>query len=114
MTALTAGQISKLNKSNRAAKDGALGTRLAALDSLIGFSGSYTVLAAEASASRVVITSGLDTVRGFMADVTRSGSNVTHRMKFTAGSVAGTYVVSGSNVPGIFPDDVITYLGWSY
>ena len=122
MTALTTAQIAKLNKMNRAAKDGTLGTRLNAVENsvsgsatVLGASGSYTTVAGDATGSRIVITTGMATVHGLVADYRRSGSAIPF-MKITAGSVAGTIEVikdptyTGGSV--IAASDVVTWFAF--
>jgi hypothetical protein len=101
----------RLNKMNRAAQNVSLGDRLQYLGTMA--SGSLTVSAAEMNGSRVVVTPGIATIGGFIGQVDRSGSIVTHQMKFTAGSVAGTMIASsGSGYFGITAGDVITYVAF--
>ncbi len=104
--AITAAQATKINKMNRAAKDATLGTavrtaetNITALQSsssgsayTLGASGSYTAVAADASNSKIAITTGLAAVNGFIVQVRRSGSAMPFMAAF-AGSVAGTIAV---------------------
>ena len=92
MSKITTTQKNHLNKMNRAAADVQLGTILQGLQGAGTFvSGSHTVTTAEASASRVVLTTGLTSVNGFYNSYLRSGSPVS--MTWSSGSVAGTITV---------------------
>jgi hypothetical protein len=123
MTSLTSGNISKLNKMNRAAQDAALGTKLNVLcsasatqNAFLGFSGSLTVSAGEMNASRVVISSGLSAITEgkWIIFGSRSGSIITNQLKATAGSAAGTIIVSsGSGFKGVTTGDTLSYMGFA-
>lgn len=101
MNALTAKQIKKLNRMNRAAQDAELGSRL-------GSSGVYTATAADASASSITIPTSLSSVSGAIVQAYRSGSPL-YAVKE---SVSGTDLVITSSASGtwtIVAGDVIAY-----
>jgi hypothetical protein len=118
MASLTAKNIKDLNRMNTAAKNAALGDKLNVLTSasatqgaLISVSGSKAVVAEDVTNSRVVVTPG--TVSGFMFQMLRSGSVITHQMKAVSGSVAGTKIItSGSGYANIAAGDVVTYIAF--
>lgn len=68
--ALTSKQINHLNNMNRASDDVNLGTRLNVTPS----AGSGVVNATDISGSVVTIASGNDAIKGYMVQVSRSGS----------------------------------------
>ena len=111
MANITAAQATKLNKASRANKDALLGTVVRNLQGYVGASGSYTVVAGEASASRVVITTGMAAVNGWMVGGRRSGSPLTYNV--TSGSVGGTLLVvnpTGISASPIAAGDIISWL----
>lgn len=123
MTTLTSGNITALNKSNKAAQAANLGTKLNAVcsasatqNAILGFSGSTVVSAAQMNASRIVVTTGLSAISEgkFIVQAWRSGSAISQFLKVTAGSVAGTLIVSSaSGVAGLATSDSITYMGFA-
>jgi anaerobic glycerol-3-phosphate dehydrogenase len=107
--AYTAKQIKDLNRMNASAQNVALGTtmgNLMAVGNIV--SGSHTVTAAEASASRVVIDTGLDAVVNFFPAYIRSGSPLTQT--WASGSVAGTLTIVNSASASPIAGDIATYL----
>ena len=113
MTISTA-NAAKLNKMNRAAQNVSLGTVLKGLDTAIRSSGSYTAIAADASASSVTIATGLTGVKGFIAQVYTSGSQKSSIKVINSGSnltiTAGSTV--GSTIPAIALNDVVQWMVW--
>ena len=118
---ITAAQGAKLNKMNRAAKDAALGTALIALETasaagttVLGASGSVAATSADASNAKVAIATGLTAVKGFVAQVRKSGSAMPF-IKAISGSVAGTIEIykdptyTGS---AIAAGDVVTWFAF--
>lgn len=122
--AISNAHAAKINKMNRASQNVDLGTVIqdlqsgsATLNAMVGFSGSKTVIDAEANGSRVPIVPGVSSIRGYIVQAYRSGSAISQTLKVVSGSVAGTLVVSGSLLlPGCGPKDgdVIEYMGWTY
>ena len=101
----------RLNKMNEAAAGVSLGTMLANL----GFvsTGSLSVSDAQTNASRVVISTDLATVGGFMVQGYRSGSPLA--LNAVSGSVAGTIVVTkptNITASAIALNDVISYVAF--
>lgn len=96
MTIMTAAQIAKLNKMNRASKDVTLGTRLAADEASIAtletgtvvVAASHVVSSAQASASAIVIQTTIPTLTGALVQASRSGSQL----------YAVNTILSGSNI----------------
>lgn len=118
MTALTASQIAKLNKMNRASQDVSLGTRISSAEASITamelkdvvFSSSV-VSAAQGNASAVILNSGLGSIVHFMVQHSRSGS-VLH-----GDSLSKLYVVNASGSltvqttsGSLLPGDKVAYL----
>jgi len=132
MTSISASQKKNLNKMNRASKDvllgtivsdlitsassstGTLATSIATLQSNATVSASHVVTSGEASASKVILVTGLAKVTGFIGQDLRSGSPIINA-KWTSGSVAGTIIVesgvSGSPLP-LASGDVVTYIAF--
>jgi hypothetical protein len=132
MTSISAAQKKNLNKMNRASKDVLLGTivsdlitsassstgtlaaSIATLQGNSTVSASHTVTAGEATASKVILVTGLAKVTGFIGQDLRSGSPIINA-KWTSGSVAGTIIVesgvSGSPLP-LASGDVVTYIAF--
>lgn len=114
MTSISAAQKKNLNKMNRASKDVLLGTIVSDLQGNSTVSASHTVTAGEATASKVILVTGLAKVTGFIGQDLRSGSPIINA-KWTSGSVAGTIIVesgvSGSPLP-LASGDVVTYIAF--
>jgi len=132
MTSISASQKKNLNRMNRASKDvllgtivsdlitsassstGTLATSIATLQGNATVSASHTVTAGEATASKVILVTGLAKVTGFIGQDLRSGSPIINA-KWTSGSVAGTIIVesgvSGSPLP-LASGDVVTYIAF--
>ena len=111
---LTTAKIKKLNKMNRAAQDASLGTLVANLPATGITAGSAVVSSAQAAGSRVVITTGLNAVTGFVGQDLRSGSPVVNA-KWVSGSVAGTIVVTnavGGSSLVLASGDTLSYVAW--
>jgi hypothetical protein len=137
VTYISASSASRIDRMNRASNDVFLGHTIQALQSAsatnsavatsastvaglayaaLSASGSYAVVSAEATASRVVITTGLAAVKGEVVQVRRSGSSVMPYYNVIAGSVAGT--LDMRNVTGalatssskILADDLVTWM----
>ena len=112
--AYTAKQINDLNRMNRASQNVSLGTELSGVNDLMGagalVSASHTVTAAEMSASRIVLTTGLDAVAAFFPTYLRSGSPLSPT--WTSGSVAGTITVHNSTSASPTTGDVLAYLAF--
>ena len=101
----------RLNHMNRSAQNVNLGTMVANL----GFvsTGSLSVTDAQTNASRVVITTDLTSVGGFIVQRYRSGSPL--ELNAVSGSVAGTIVcVRPTNITGsvIALGDNINYVAF--
>jgi hypothetical protein len=125
---ITAASSVILNRMNRAAQKVGMGTEIrrvgldndilvtakAARTVIIGASGSATVTAAQASASRVVFTTGLSTIKGFEGQSRRSGSAVL-RVNWVSGSVAGILrAMSGTSASALplAENDSLYYIAW--
>lgn len=122
MSTITTSQATKLNKSNRAAKDASLGTAVRNLQ--LAASGSATLLAAsgctvatatDATNARIAINTGLTAMNGFMVNLRSSGS-LKYNMKATTGSAgAGIIVIEkDATVTGsaIAAGDVATWIAF--
>jgi len=128
---LTAGSATILNRMNAAAKKVGMGTEIqrlgtandvsvaasAAQTLVAGASGSATVSAAQASASRVIFTTGLTYVKGFIGQDRRSGSAVINAQwtSASAGATAGTIVVKSAVSASALPlaaGDSLYYAAW--
>jgi len=129
-SSISATQKKNLNKMNRASNDvglgnmltdliasgsatnGTLATSVATLQSNSTVQASHIVLEAESNASRVVLTTGLATVAGFVGTALRSGSPVINAY-MASGSVAGTIeVLKSTSGSAIAKNDVITYIAF--
>ncbi len=111
MAGFSAKQTRDLNRANRANQNVQLGTiigNLAIAGSLI--SGSHLVTSGEASASRVVITTGLSSVTSFFPTYTRSGSHL--GMTWASGSVAGTLIASNSTSASPLANDIASFIAF--
>jgi len=109
--AKTAKQINDVNRMNRAAQNIELGTIIGNLSAAGDFtSASHAVTTAEMSASRIVLTTGLDAVTAFFPTYLRSGSPLS--LTWTSGSVAGTITVHNSTSASPTTDDVLAYLAF--
>jgi hypothetical protein len=98
LKALTSTEQTKLNRSNRAAQDAYLGSRLAA-------SGSYIATAADATASSITIQTSLPNVTAGIVQAYRSGSpmyavkqNVSGSKLVITTSASGTWVINAADV----------------
>ena len=120
--AISNANANTLNRANRASKNVLLGTLIQtaqndidALQGVTGASGSYSCAAADASNAKAAITTGLTAVKGFVAQVRRSGSAMPF-MKMISGSVAGTIEIykdptytGGSSIAA---GDVVTWFAF--
>ncbi len=111
MTALTARQISDMNRMNRAATNGTLGTRLSSLESGAVVSGSHTITSAQASASAVVIQTTVSAIEGKIVGATRSGSSLSGVKTLVSGSNLNITSASPS-LWVIAADDQVNYIVW--
>ena len=98
LKALSTAQQTQLNRSNRAAQNAYLGSRLAA-------SGSYIVTAADATASSITIQTSLPNVTAGIVQAYRSGSpmyavkqNVSGSKLVITSSASGTWVLAAADV----------------
>ena len=98
--AISSTNKAKLNKMNRAAQNVSLGDLLAARQ-------TTTVTAAQATASAVVIDTGLTAVEGFIVNIYRSGSLVQDQKVTSSGG--NITINSGSAVT---EDDVINWIAY--
>jgi hypothetical protein len=121
-------QIKNINKMNRAsaspvlgqiiqdlitsasATTGTLAVAAAAQTAIAGASAYHSVTASEASASRVVLTTGLASVTGFVKTGLRSGADI--GLNWTSGSVAGTIVVVSGVSASPLENDKLNYIAW--
>ena len=101
-------QINHLNNSNRAADDIKLGTFLDKLNNASFVSGSYTVTGTDSGGSKITLSTGLGTVKGYILDGFRSGSKI-----------SGLYVISNSGGSIVFSGgsavpqgDVYNWIAW--
>lgn len=110
----TTAQKNHLNKMNKAAKDVSLGTLLDGLEGLsdVGTiaSGSWLVTSSEANGSRIVLTTGLSAIKGFMSSYLRSGSPTA--VTIVSGSVAGTLVAKANSSASPLAADVVSYIAF--
>ena len=105
LKALTSKEMAKLNKSMRAAKEGAPGSESVMLGFRMGASASYVVTAADASASSITIQTSLPNVSAAIVQVYRSGSpmyavkeNVSGSNLVITTSASGTWKIAASDV----------------
>lgn len=109
--AWTTKQKKDLNRSSTANQNVSLGTTLG---NLFGagnvVSASHTVTAAEMSASRIVLTTGLTAVTGFYNSYLRSGSPLSPT--WASGSVAGTITIVNSASASPTTGDVAGYMAF--
>ena len=102
---LTTAKINKLNKSNRAAQDAALGTMV----SKGVISGSLAVTSAQATASAISIDTGLN-FAGFMVQVFRSGSAISASAIYAQPSSSSLVVLSKDAGFKITANDLVNYI----
>lgn len=116
--ALTAKQILQMNRMNRAAQNASLGTLVGSLEGTAGqissafTTGSYTAVAADASASRMIIATGATGIAGFLVQVYTSGSLKSTIKVISSGSnltVSAGSAVS-STIPAIAAGDVANWI----
>jgi len=104
---ITSTQESKINKMNRASQDVSLGTLVKGFQA----SDAHVVTAAEASASTVVIDSGLGSISGQIVQSVRSGSLVfTSASQVGISNVSGSLTIIGKAAGVISTNDVINYI----
>lgn len=101
--ALTSDQKNRVNKMNRAATAANLGSRMVV-------SGSHVVTSAQATASSITIQTGVDTIKGKIVQVGRSGSNISAVFATTSGS--NLVVTSASATYKIATSDEVNYIVW--
>ena len=102
-------QVNHLNNMNRAADDIKLGTFLNKLNSgSFIISGSYTATGTDSGGSKITLSTGLGTVKGYILDGFRSGSKITGL--YVISNSYGSLVFSGgSAVP---QGDVYNWIAW--
>ena len=127
MTKLSTANQRKLNHMNRASHDVDLGlllytmesgsatadTNITALQLRAVTAGSTLVSSAQATASAIVINSGLGTIKGYMTQIFRSGSTLGQAYPYSVYNTAGSITilpVSGSYV--VLANDVVEYIVW--
>ena len=121
-------QIKNINRMNRAsaspvlgqviqdlitsasARTGTLAVAATAQTAIAGASAYKSVSAGEATASRIVLTTGLATVTGFVKTYLRSGADVS--LNWTSGSVAGTIIVASGASASPLENDKLNYIAW--
>lgn len=94
--AISASDIVRLNKMNRAAQRASLGAAVSNLETLAIRSGSVSVSAAEANGSAVTVYTGLSSVKGYIVDVYRAGSALSSTWYVATSSGSMTISKSGS------------------
>jgi len=108
---ISASQIAKINKMNKASQTPSLGTVVAALQNGAVVSGSITVNATHTNGSAVVINSGLGTIKGHIVQVYKSGSSIYgHYVSNASGSITIMANASGSYL--LTAGDNIEYIVW--
>jgi len=108
LKALTTKEIARLNKSMRAAKEGAPHTSSVLLGSRLAASASYIVTAADAAASSITIQTSLPNVNAALIQASRSGSPM-YAVKYTT---SGSKIVIGTSASGTWilaAGDVVAY-----
>lgn len=115
--ALTDTQVAQLNKMNEASRRAALGTLVHTLESnaVLGvIHGVHTVIAAEASANTVAITTGLSVIAGFIVQIFRAGVNVMSDAAVARKATDdGTLnVADGASTYSVTTGDVINWIAW--
>jgi len=125
---LTSSSATILDRMNRAAYKVGMGTEIRRLGTandtavlaaatqvaIAGASGSATVTSAQASADRVVLSTGLTAIKGFVTGALRSGSPVI-QPNVISGSVAGTLVFMTATTgcaTALTADDSLWYMAW--
>jgi len=111
MTALTATQISQINKMNRASQKASLGTVISTLQGNATVSGSVSVSGAQASASAVVINPGLGTNLGYVVTVSRSGSGFSGSNLYIT-NTSGSLTVLPLNNYKVTSGDLVNWIAW--
>jgi len=74
-------------------------------------SGSVSVSSAQASASAVVINSGLGSIKGYMVQIYRSGSSLTDKF-YTTNSSGSLSILPVSGSYAVTTSDLIEYILW--
>jgi len=111
--ALTTLQKTQLNNSNRAMQNGAIGTLLGDIETKTAglsdtfTSGSYTVVSADVTASKVEIDSGYSAAKGYFVQAWDSGSIITSTKVSLASGVLTVYTNSGGS--SVVEDHVIQW-----
>jgi hypothetical protein len=114
----SASSATSVNKMNTYAKRTSLGTEVRRLGTLtdtlstnMTVSGSLTVTAAQATASAIVIQTGVSVIEGNIVQATRSGSALSGVKTLTSGS--NLNITSASPTLWVIAaDDAINYIVW--
>lgn len=105
---LTSTQINHINRMNRASQDVRLGTLVDGFVSHQVTSGSLTASASQASASAITVSTGLDSISGYIVQGFRSGSAISN--VYIASNTSGSLTFkSGSTVTS---GDRYNWIAW--
>lgn len=114
--AFTAKQIRNITKTDQPSNEIGLGTLLDNLADNLNNNyivrGSYTAVAADATAESVVIDSTLEAISGWIAEVYRAGVKVTGDAVFTVDNTVKLKVANGASTYTVTAGDVINYIIW--
>ena len=117
MTKLSATNIAHLNNSMKAAQDVSLGTLLSSLESASAtltaaavVTGGSTLTSVHTNASAITFNTGLGSITGFTARVSKSGSEVASYVLNSSGSLTFAANSSGSYV--MAAGDVVSWIAW--
>ena len=105
--AISALNVTQLNRMNRAAQNAQLGTAIQDLQNAI-VAGTYTVVSADQTATTVSIPVG-KTVNGFVVNVLRAGKDVTN-LAALSGSTTNLVVATNGTSYVLTTGDVINYI----
>lgn len=107
--AITNAQVTKLNKMNRAAQDAELGTSILNLQNGAVVAGTYTMVAADATAGTKAIATGLGkNISGFIVQIYRA--NVLVSGATTTKSSANLTVATNGTTYVVTAGDVVNYI----
>ena len=105
--AISALNVTQLNRMNRAAQNAQLGTAIQNLQNAI-VTGKYTVVSADQTATTVSIPVG-KTVNGFVVNILRAGKDVTN-LAALSGSTTNLVVATNGTSYVLTTGDVINYI----
>lgn len=107
--AISALNVTQINKMNRAAQNAQLGTVIQNLQNAI-VTGVYTVVSADQTATTVSIPVG-KTVTGFVVNILRAGKNITN-LAAISGDTTNLVVATNGSSYVLTAGDVINYIAY--